>query len=103
GEYDVELAEFFHRLLDRLFGRRDVGGVGDQRQRVGPEFVRRGLQRRPVPSGYGDLGPLGHEQPGGREPDAAVAAGNERRPVRKSHRRLLSAWWLVALLNCLAI
>ena len=46
GKHDVEFAEFFDRLLDRRFGRRDVGGVGDDRERVRPEFFGGRLQRR---------------------------------------------------------
>ena len=51
GEHDVELAEFFDALLDRRFGRGDVGGVGHDRERVRPKLLRRRLQRlllRPV-------------------------------------------------------
>jgi len=51
GEQDVELAEFFDRALDRLFGRRDIGGVGDQRERVRSQFLRRGLERRLISPG----------------------------------------------------
>ena len=51
GEHDVELAEFFDRPLDRLLGRRDIGGVGDDararsapvpspRPRASPDCVR---------------------------------------------------------------
>jgi len=40
GEQNIELAEFFDRAPDRLLGRRDIGGVGDQRQRVRAQFFR---------------------------------------------------------------
>ena len=45
------LPNFSDRLLDRGFRRRDVGGVGDERKGVRPQFLRGGLQRlrlRPV-------------------------------------------------------
>ena len=62
GEYDVELAELFGRLFDRRFRRRDVGGVGDDRERVRPQFLRGRFQRRLIASGDGDPGALLHEQ-----------------------------------------
>ena len=57
GKHDVELAEFFDRLLDRSFGRGDVGGVGGDRERVRPELLRGGLQRLLVAPGDGHLAP----------------------------------------------
>ena len=36
GEQDVVLAELFGALPDRSFGRRDVGGVGNDRNAFGP-------------------------------------------------------------------
>ena len=56
------LPNFLDRLLDRRFRRRDVGGIGDNRKRVRPEFLRRRLQRRLVPPGDDDAGALLHEQ-----------------------------------------
>ncbi len=47
GEHDVELAEFFAALLDRGIGRRDVGGISDERERIGTEFLRRGRPASP--------------------------------------------------------
>ena len=48
GEHDVELAEGLDRLRHRVFGRRDIGGVGDHGERIRPEFLRGRLQRRLV-------------------------------------------------------
>ena len=47
GEHDVEFAEFFGALLDRGFGRGDVGGVGHDRERIRSEFLGGGIQRLP--------------------------------------------------------
>ena len=88
GEHDVELAELCGPLLDRGFGRGDVGGVGHDRERVRTQFLGGGLQRRLVAPGDDDLGPLRHEQFCGRQTDAAVAACDQRRLVREPHGSL---------------
>ena len=49
-------------------GRGDIGGVGNDRLRVRPEFRESGIQRRLIAPGDGDPRALGHEQPRGRKP-----------------------------------
>ena len=99
GEDDVELAEFLHALPDRGFGRGNVGGIGDDRERVRPKLLRGRIQRRLVAPGDDDARALRDEHARGRQPDAAVAAGDQRRLVLQSHDRLHV---VVALLNYVA-
>ena len=88
GKNDVEFAEFRNRLLDRSFRRRDVGGVGNDGDRVRPEFLRSRLQRLLVAPCYRDPRALRHEQFGCRKANAAVSASNECRLFRQSHGSL---------------
>ena len=88
GKDNVELAELFNRLLDCLFGRRDIGRVGHDRQRIRPQLFRSRLERRLISPGNRHPRALGHEQPCCRKPDAAVAACNQCRLVCQSHGSL---------------
>ena len=88
GENDVELAEFRNRLLNRSFRRRDVGGIGDDGERIRPKFLRSRFQRLLVAPCDSDPRPLGHEQFCGRKANAAVSTRYERRLVREPHGRL---------------
>ena len=84
-EQDIKLAEFCGRLLDRGFRRGDVGRVGDGGERVRAEFFGGRLQGHPIAPGDRNLRALGNEHPRGRKADAAVAPGDQRCLVRKSH------------------
>src|SRR5581483_3208376 len=64
--------------------------IGDDRERVRPELLCGGVQRRLIAAGDDDARALGHEQFRGREPDAAVAARDQRRLVLEPHDRLRS-------------
>jgi hypothetical protein len=85
GEYDVIVAELAGPLPDRSIGGGNVGGVGHHREGVRTQFAGGGIERRLISPRDDDPGAFGHEQPGGRQPDAAVASGNQRRLVCESH------------------
>lgn len=72
GEHDIELAEFCDHLLQRGVVGGDVGGVGDHREHVRPEFPGGGFQRHLVAAGDEDLRPLSHEHLGGGQPMPAL-------------------------------
>jgi len=90
GEHNVELAEFCGRLRDGSFGRRDIGRVGHDGERVRAQFFCGGFQRRLIAAGDGDLCPLRHEQPRRGEPNTTIAACDQRCLAREPHDVLLS-------------
>src|SRR3981081_3878123 len=61
GKDNVEFAELVDGLIDGPLGRRDIGRVGHDRQRVWPQFLRGDLKRRLIAPGDGDPCAFGHE------------------------------------------
>src|ERR1700682_4868816 len=55
------LPNFLTACRIALFGHLDVGRVGDDRQRIRPQFLGDGLKRRLIAPGDGAPGAFGHE------------------------------------------
>jgi len=78
AEQHVQPAEPVHGLSHCVDDLAFVGHVGDAiGRRVRPELGDRLGQPPGVEPGEMDPGPLGREQPGGGQADAALAAGDE--------------------------